>query len=191
MLCLCHPYAQHTELPDDPCLFLVLFCSPAIFDFAWKKRTAKPRSQYQNHCKGCLGHRHRFSYVPQTPGVRSAYCLFPQTPGACSACLAHAPGGAPVQSHRSAAASLSPPNVCSTPEQGTFHNQRRWRVGHSAQGVRSWGGPLGPTGSDGDPAAHAALAKRAERVPAHEAKRQNKQTNKTEIRIRRPVSRVL
>ena len=61
-------------------------------------------------------------------GVHSAFCLFPPTPGACSARLAYAPIGAPVPSHRSAAASLSPPNACTTPEQGTFHNQRGWCV---------------------------------------------------------------
>ena len=86
-------------------------------------------------------------------GVHSAFCLFPPTPGACSARLAYAPIGAPVPSHRSAAASLSPPNTCSPVVVGAYHKQLRWQVGQSAQVVRSWGGPLGPTGSDCDPAA--------------------------------------
>ena len=52
------------------------------------------------------------------------FCLA-SVAGVHSVHLANAASAAPVRSHRSAAASLSPPNAYSSPEQGTFHNQRR------------------------------------------------------------------
>ena len=122
--------ATHTERPG------LIVSSAAVFDvygFSHRYLPCRVGSDYRPAVRARL-----YLFVPSDAGhsLRSI-CLFPQTPGACSACLASAPWGAPAPSHRSAAASLSPPNACSPLEQGTFHDQlRRFVHGEAHLGRR-------------------------------------------------------
>jgi len=71
-----------------------------------------------------------------------SFCLFPQTPGAHSVRLAHAAGTAPVRSHRSAAASLSPPNDAMTGSAGCFLFSLSRRHSLRSFGLRAVGAPV-------------------------------------------------